>query len=197
MPLKRPKAEKLPKPFRDIENEHDEMDRYRIMRMQRELDALDGVSWNAPRLSWLGRLNHTPRYKIWAALPALAMGGVIIGSFFVAANTGFVRAPGIIWVESWAEGRTAGDAIADRDAALATLREDIARTLAVVEPKAASDPDAATHAAALRRYAAMAEQEAAQRAQEIEARRKLEEDAARARGIEAERRAARAATLGQ
>lgn len=197
MPLKRPKAESLPKPFRDIENQHDEIDRYRIMRMQRELDALDGVSWNAPRLSLFGRLNRTPSYKIWATLPALAMGGIIVGSFFVAANTGFVRPPRIVWVESWAESRTADDAIADRDAALATLREDIARTLAVVEPKAASDPDAATHAAALRRYAAMAEQEAAQRAQEIESRRKQAEDAARARGIEAERRAAQGATPGQ
>lgn len=194
MPLKRPKAEKLPKPFRDIEHEHDEMDRYRIMRMQRELDALGGVSWNAPRLSLFGRLNRTPPYKIWATLPALAMGGVIIGSFFLAADTGLVRAPRIIWVESWAQGRTAGDAIADRDAALETLREDIARTLAVVEPRAAGDPEAATHAAALRRYAAMAEQEAAQRSQEIATRREQEAERGRARGMEAERRAAQAAT---
>ncbi len=196
MPMKRPKAEKLPKPFRDIEHEHDEADRFRIMRMQRELDLIDGVSWNEQTPGLLGRFNRLPRYKIWATLPALAMGAVIIGSFFVAADTGFVRTPRIIWVDSWAASRTAEDAIADREAALATLQADITRTLEVVEPRADSDPEAATHAAALRRYAAMAEQEAAQRARELEERAASEADAARARGLEAERRAAQAATPG-
>lgn len=194
MPMKRPKADKLPKPFRDIEHEHDEADRYRIMRMQRELDLLDGVSWNSSRPGLFGRIGNAPAYKIWALVPAIAMGAAIIGGFFLAADTGLVRAPRIIWVDSWAASRTGEDAVTDREAALADLRADIDRTLAVVEPKAGSDPDAATHAAALKRYAAMAEQEGAQRARELAARRAAEAEAARARGLAAERRAAGAAT---
>lgn len=167
MPLKRPKADKLPKPFRDIEAEHDESDRFRIMSIQRELDRIDGVSWNQPTPGFMGRLQNLPSYKIWATLPALGMGLLIIGSLWIVSNVGLVNPNRVIWVENWSATRTSNDAVEDRRRALAELKADIDRTLAVVEPKAETDEDAATHAAALRRYAAMAEQEGAQREREM------------------------------
>lgn len=159
-------------PFKDIEAHHDDADRFRIIAMQREMDRIAGVSWNQPRLSAWQRFNALPSYKIWAALPAVGMGALIIAGFFVAADTGFVPPQRIMWVESWSAARSSDDAVADRAMALARLNEDINRTLAVVEPRAATDEDAATHAAALRRYAAMAEQEARQRERELDALRK-------------------------
>lgn len=167
MPLKRPKADKLPKPFRDIEAEHGESDHFRIIAIQRELDRIEGVSWNMPAPGVGARLSRLPRYKIWAVLPAIGMGLLIVASLYISSNFGFARPASIIWVENWAAGRTSDDAVEDRRQALADLKADIDRTLAEVEPKAATDSDAATHAAALKRYAAMAEQEGAQRDREV------------------------------
>jgi hypothetical protein len=174
MPLKRPKAKPLPKPFPDIEHQHPEADRFRIMQMARELDSLAGVSWNAPRLGIKARLMTMPAHRAFAIFPALGMGAAIVAGLFVAADTGFQAGPRIIWVQSWGEDRTGRDAIETREQALADLRADIERTLEVVEPRAATDPDAASHAAALRRWAAMAEAEGAQRQRELEARAKTE-----------------------
>lgn len=167
MPLKRPKAEKLPKPFRDIEADHPESDRFRIMHIQQELDRMPGVSWNQPRPGLIARFNALPSYKIWAMLPAIGMGALIAVALFNTAFSGGVRVPTIIWVEDWAATRTSEDAVEERRLALARLKAEIDHTLTVVEPKAATDEDAATHAAALKRYAAIVAREEQQREKEM------------------------------
>ncbi len=169
MPLKRPKADKLPKPFRDIEADHSEADHFRIIRMQRELDAMAGVSWNQPKHGFFQRLAHMPRYRIWAILPAFGMGVLLVAGLVSMSSAGIVP-PRVLWVESWSAERSSGDAVADRAMVLAGIRDDIRRTLRVVEPKAATDEEAATHAAALRRYEAMIDQEEKQREKELAAR---------------------------
>ena len=132
MPIKKPKTKPLPAPFRDLEKSEDEGQRYRAIRMQREMAAMEGVSWNAPKPGLWQRFRQQPRHRILAAILAAGMGMGLIGAFVLAADTGYVPGPKLIYFESWGADRTAADAVADQKEAMDRLRAEVERNRAAV-----------------------------------------------------------------
>ncbi len=164
MPLKRPKSPPLPTPFKDIAASGDEAKMMAARVIRSEMDRVEGFSWNRkperPNGPF-GVLRAIPAHRKWFALASLGMGGLIIAGFLVAANTGYVKpGPGPIYFDSWEQGRTAEDALADKEERMAEVRAAYA-----AHNKRIDDEQAAA-------------------------------EAARQAGLEAERRAARAATPG-
>lgn len=132
MPIKKPKAEKLPSPFQDLEKSGDDSQRMRAIRMKQELDTAGGFSWNAPRQSLIRRLLAWPRQRLAFALLAAGMGAGLIGAFALVADTGYVPPPTIIYIESWGADRTREDAAADQKEAMDKLRAEVARNRAAL-----------------------------------------------------------------
>ena len=132
MPIKKPKSQPLPSPFRDLEKSGDESQRFRAIRMQREMAAMDGVSWNAPRPGLWQRIREQPRHRFVAAILATAMGMGIVGALVLASDTGYVPEERLIYFNSWGAGRTAEDAVADQKEAMDRLRTEVERNRAAV-----------------------------------------------------------------
>lgn len=131
MPLKKPKSAPLPLPFKDISSSDDEGKRMLALRMKRELVNGSGYSWNNKRSRWQ-RLASWPRERLPFALAGIGMGFALIGMFIIAADTGFVPPPRIIYVESWDSSRTAADALRDQEEAMDRLRAEVARNRAAL-----------------------------------------------------------------
>lgn len=174
MPIKKPKAVKLPLPFQDLSLSTDDNVRRRGILMKRELEQVGGFSWSAPGRGYANPHRPVGRRLLFAG-GALLMGGVLVGALMLASDTGFTPGPQIIYVRSWSGDRTAADAIAERDADMAGLRQRYIEQQAQI----ATSADAAGDA------------DAAQAAREAAAR---VEEQARAEALERERAAARAAS---
>ena len=132
MPIKKPKAKPRPAPFRDLEKSDDESQRYRAIRMQREMATMEGVSWNAPRPGLWQRIRQQPRHRLVAAILAAGMGMGMVGAFVLAADTGYVPAERLIYFDSWGANRTSADAVADQKEAMDKLRAEVERNRAAV-----------------------------------------------------------------
>lgn len=180
MPIKKPKAVKLPLPFQDQMQSADDHARRRGILMKRELEELGGFSWSEPGRGYSNRIGSFPRRMLFA-FGAVAMGGMIVGGLLLAETTGFKLGPTIVYMESWSGDRTAEDAIVERDAAMADLRR---RYIAQQDAEAKAAADAGNA-------------EAEQAAREAIARAEALEQAAaeaRAAAIARERAAARGAS---
>jgi hypothetical protein len=153
MPIKKPKAVKLPTPFADQSQSADDDARRRAILIKRELERTEGFSWNEAPVGMIQRLRDQPLYKTLFAVGAMGMGAAIVGAFLVAMDSGIQVPERIVYVESWRGNRTAQEAVAEREEAMDKLRAEVA-----------------------------------------ENRRQYEAQQARARALEAERAAARAAT---
>jgi hypothetical protein len=178
MPLKKPKAPKLPSPFRDLAASGDSDTRRRAVLMTRELDRAGGFSWDAEQPTLAQRIRRS-RARLPFLAGAAAMGAMLVLGFIVAADTGFRPEPRIVYVDNWSARRTAEEAVADRAADMA----DYYRRYAAQEAAAAAtkpDPQTAASAAAAAEAAAAAARTA--------------EEAALAAAQARERAAARAAT---
>jgi 2-oxoisovalerate dehydrogenase E1 component beta subunit len=73
MPIKKPKAARLPSPFRDLMQSADDATRRRALVMNRELDRAGGFSWDAPRPGWADRVRLT-RERLLIGGAAIGMG---------------------------------------------------------------------------------------------------------------------------
>ncbi|PZU50286.1 MAG: hypothetical protein DI568_03965 [Sphingomonas sp.] len=125
MPIKKPKALKMPTPFADQHESADDDARRRALLMKRELDEAGGFSWNAPRQGLVARWRAQPLYKTLFGFGALAMGGVIVGSFLIAMDSGIEVPERIVYFESWGGGRTSEDAVSEREEAMDKLRAQV------------------------------------------------------------------------
>lgn len=132
MPLKKPKAVPLPKPFADLERSKDADVRRRALLMKRELERAGGFSWNEPEQGWWERAKAQPPHKKWFAAAAIGMGGLIVASFVIASDTGMKRPDLIVYADSWSGDRTAEDAIADREERMDALRAEVAANRAAL-----------------------------------------------------------------
>ena len=137
MPLKKPKAVKLPTPFADLHASEDDDARRRAILMKRELERTEGFSWNAPRQSLLKRVLTAPLHKKLFALVAMGMGATIVAAFLVGMDSGIKVPTRIIYVESWSSQRTAQDAIDEREEAMDILRAQIAENRRAYEAEQA------------------------------------------------------------
>ncbi len=126
MPLKRPRSAPLPAPFKDIAASGDEAKIMAARQIRYELDHAEGFSWSARPEAPAGSmaaLRAIPAHRKWFALAAIGMGGVIIAGLLIAGNTGFVKPdPGPIYFDSWEQGRTSADALADKEARMDEVR---------------------------------------------------------------------------
>lgn len=125
MPIKKPKAVKLPTPFADQQASADDDARRRAILMKRELERTEGFSWNEPRQGLFARLRTQPLYKTVFAFGALGMGAAIVASFLIAMDSGIQVPTRIVYLESWRGDRTAQDAIDEREEAMNKLRAQI------------------------------------------------------------------------
>ncbi|WP_374387852.1 hypothetical protein [Sandaracinobacter sp.] len=125
MPIKKPKAVKLPTPFADLHTSEDDDARRRALLMKRELEAADGFSWNAPRKGLISRWREQPLYKTLFAVGAAGMGAAIVAAFLVAMDSGIEVPERVIYLESWRGDRTAEDAVSEREEAMAKLRAQV------------------------------------------------------------------------
>jgi hypothetical protein len=125
MPIKKPKAVKLPTPFADQQASDDDDARRRAILMKRELERAEGFSWNEPPQGLVARLRAQPLYKTVFAFGALGMGAAIVASFLIAMDSGIEVPTRIIYLESWRGDRTAQDAVDEREAAMDKLRAQI------------------------------------------------------------------------
>lgn len=184
MPIKRPKAVKLPLPFADLRKSPDDDVRRRAILMQRDLEGMDGFSWNDRSRQYGGRRPGAMRRMLFAG-GALAMGGVLVGGLMVADNVNFIPEPQIVYLENWSGDRTAADAVAERDAAMADFRRRYAahHEQLAVAAEAAGDVEAATAARA-----------AIDAAREAQAAEQARAEQAHAEAVAREKAAARAAT---
>ena len=171
MPIKKPKAARLPSPFRDLMQSADDATRRRALVMNRELDRAGGFSWDAPRPGWADRVRLT-RERLLIGGAAIGMGVLLVGAFFVAADTGFTPPPRIIYIEDWRLDRSSEQAVADRDEAMADLHrryaaQEAAEAAQLNTPEAAAEASraaAAADAAAAKARAARAAAEAREQA---------------------------------
>lgn len=126
MPLKKPKSAALPAPFKDIAASGDEQKIMAARVIKYELDHAEGFSWSSKPEAPRGRvatLRAIPTHRKWFALAAIGMGGLIIVAFLVAGNTGFTKPePGPIYFDSWEQGRTSEDALADKEERMDELK---------------------------------------------------------------------------
>ncbi len=132
MPIRKPKAVPLPKPFADLERSPDEHARRRAILIKRELDEATGFSWHEPQQSWWKRMTTQPPHRKWFALGAVGMVAFIIFGFAAGTNTGLERPDFVVYVESWSGDRTAEDAIADREERMDALRAQVAANRAAL-----------------------------------------------------------------
>lgn len=126
MPLKKPKPVKLPAPFKDLETSEDDDTRRRALLMKRELQQVEGFSWNAPAQTPVERIRRNVGRHFWPALAATGMGALLISAFVIAANTGVEAPLRVVYVESWRGTRTAEEAVAAREEAMDVLRAEVA-----------------------------------------------------------------------
>lgn len=125
MPIKKPKAVKLPTPFADQQASDDDDARRRAILMKRELERAEGFSWNEPQQGLVARLRAQPLYKTIFAFGALGMGAAIVASFLIAMDSGIQVPTRVIYLESWRGDRSAQDAIDEREEAMDKLRAQI------------------------------------------------------------------------
>ncbi|MFA7439524.1 MAG: hypothetical protein WCZ66_00995 [Sphingomonadaceae bacterium] len=147
MPLKKPKAVRVPLPFPDNELSKDENKRRRAIRAKRDLEELDGFSWSKkPRRGIAERVGDRMR-RLPAQFPFLmagvGMGGLLILGFVIASDTGLRVGPRVVYAESWGSERTAEDAAAEREAAMEALRQRYAAHNAEIDARAAAQREAA------------------------------------------------------
>lgn len=146
MPLKRPKAVRVPLPFPDNELSKDEDKRRRAIRAKRDLDELDGYSWSRKPHRGIATRVAAGARRLPAQFPFLVagagMGGLLILGFFIASDTGLRVGPRVVYAESWADGRTAEDAAAEREEAMEALRQRYAAHNAEIDARAAARREA-------------------------------------------------------
>lgn len=128
MPMKKPKAVKIPMPFALAQLSADDKGRRRALLMNHELNLDDGYSWNRLRAEGglLARLRQTPPHKILGGFLALVMGGVIMAAFLLGMDSGISPVERIVFMEGWRADRTAEDAVRDREEAMDRLRAQVA-----------------------------------------------------------------------
>jgi len=132
MPLRKPKAVPLPKPFADLEKSPDDNARRRALLMKRELEQAGGFSWHEPDPGFWARIKAQPPHRKWFALAAVGMGALIVASFVIASDTGMTRPDFVVYAESWRGDRTAEDAVADREERMDALRAEVAANRAAL-----------------------------------------------------------------
>jgi len=132
MPLRKPKAVPLPKPFADLERSTDDHARRRALLMKRELDQAGGFSWDEAQPGFWQRMKSQPPHKKWFGAAAIGMGAFIIFGFAAGTNTGMKRPDFIVYADSWRGDRTAEDAIADREERMDALRAEVAANRAAL-----------------------------------------------------------------
>jgi hypothetical protein len=125
MPMKKPKAVKLPTPFADQSASADDDARRRAVLMRRELEQAEGFSWNETEPGFVQRIREQPLYKTLFAVGALGMGAAIVGAFLVAMDSGIQVPTRIVYVESWRGDRTAQEAVDEREEAMDKLRAQV------------------------------------------------------------------------
>jgi hypothetical protein len=137
MPIKKPKAVKLPTPFADQHASDDDDARRRAILMKRELERAEGFSWNEAQPGLVQRLREQPLYKTVFAIGAMAMGAAVVGAFLIAMDSGIQVPERIVYVESWRGGRTAAEAVAEREEAMDKLRAQVAENRRLYEEQQA------------------------------------------------------------
>ncbi len=125
MPMKKPKAVKMPTPFADQSTSADDDARRRAILMRRELERAQGFSWNEDQPRFVRRIREQPLYKTLFAVGALGMGAAIVGAFLVAMDSGIEVPERIIYAESWSGDRTAQEAVDEREEAMDRLRAQV------------------------------------------------------------------------
>ena len=125
MPIKKPKALKMPTPFADQQESADDDARRRALLMKRELDEAGGFSWNAPQQGLVARWREQPWHKTVGAFVAAGMGAAIVGAFLIAMDSGIEVPERIVYFESWGGGRTSEDAVSEREEAMDKLRAQV------------------------------------------------------------------------
>jgi hypothetical protein len=150
MPIKKPKAVKLPTPFADQQASDDADARRRAVLMKRELERAGGFSWNEAQPGLLRRLREQPLYKTLFAILAFGMGGAVVASFLIAMDSGIEVPERIVYVESWRGNRTAEEAVAEREEAMDVLRAQVAENRRLYEAEQARQKALAAERAAAR-----------------------------------------------
>lgn len=150
MPMKKPKAVKLPTPFADQSASADDDVRRRAILMRRELEAADGFSWNEARPGLVQRIREQPLYKTLFAAGAIGMGAAIVGAFLVAMDSGIQVPERIVYMESWRGDRTAQEAIDEREEAMDKLRAQVEANRRAYEAEQARQKALAAERAAAR-----------------------------------------------
>lgn len=150
MPMKKPKAVKLPTPFADQSASADDDARRRAILMRRELEAADGFSWNEARPGLVRRIREQPLYKTLFAAGAIGMGAAIVGAFLVAMDSGIQVPERIVYMESWRGDRTAQEAIDEREEAMDKLRAQVEANRRAYEAEQARQKALAAERAAAR-----------------------------------------------
>jgi hypothetical protein len=132
MPLRKPKAVPLPKPFADLERSPDDHARRRALLMKRELDQAGGFSWDEAQPGFWQRIRESSRptrngsgRQRWA--------WALSSSAASCRNRHRHEGPDfIVYADSWSGDRTAEDAIADREEAMDKLRAEVAANRAAL-----------------------------------------------------------------
>lgn len=132
MPLRKPKAVPLPRPFTDLERSADEHARRRALLMKRELDEAGGFSWHAAQPGWRQRMKAHPPHRKWFAAAAVGMSALIVFGFAAGTSTGIKPPDFIVFFENWGGDRTAEDAIAAREERMDALRAEVAANRAAL-----------------------------------------------------------------
>jgi hypothetical protein len=146
--FKTQKPHVLPLPFKsrreEVARQKQERDQFFVARA---LEQAEGFSWsqNTAKRSLWQQLQALPLVNKLAAVGAVGIALLIIFSFIGISSIGIEPKQQIIYVESWSSGRTADDARADREAAVAQARAEQAAFEAQV--KAAQEEQARQAAA--------------------------------------------------